>query len=83
MDVLLFAVMAASNIVCFVIGAMIGQRAAKGKEIKLPSVNPLEAFREQQSKKEAEMEQDRFNTIMRNIENYDGTGRGQEDVTRK
>ena len=30
--------------------------------------------------KEAAMEQTRLETIMRNLENYDGTGYGQEEV---
>ena len=82
MEVLLLAVMAASNILCFMIGAKVGQQATKGEEIKLPSVNPLEAFREHQNKKEAEMEQNRIDTIMQNIESYDGTSNGQKDVPR-
>ena len=80
MEVLLMAAMAASNILCFVIGAKIGQTVSKGKEIKMPTVNPVEAVREHRSKKEAEMAQDRLATIMRNIECFDGTSRGQEDV---
>lgn len=82
MEVLLLAVMAASNILCFMIGAKVGQQVAKGEEVKLPSVNPLEAYREHQNKKEAEMEQDRIDTILQNIESYDGTPNGQKDVPR-
>jgi hypothetical protein len=62
------------------IGAKVGQAVSKGEEVKLPNINPLEAYRERTAKKEAEMEQDRIDTIMRNIEGYDGTGKGQEDV---
>ena len=80
MEGLLLAAMAASNILCFVIGAKIGQTVSKEKEIKMPTVNPIEAAREHRSKKEAEMAQDRMETIMRNIERFDGTSRGQEDV---
>lgn len=80
MEVLLLAVLAASNIVCFLVGAKVGQTVSKGEEIKMPTVNPIEAVREQRAKKEAEMEQDRLETIMRNIEGYDGTSRGQQDV---
>jgi hypothetical protein len=42
----------------------------------------MKAYREREAKKEAQMEQDRIDTIMRNIEGYDGTSRGQEDVPR-
>ena len=80
MEVLLLAVMGAVNLLCFVIGAKVGQTVTKGEEIKLPSVNPLEAVREHNVKKKAEIEQDRIETIMRNIETYDGTSNGQKDV---
>ena len=82
MEILLILVAGALNIVCFFIGAKVGQMVSKGKEIELPSANPIKAVREHREKKEAEMQQDRVNTIMRNIDRYDGTGRGQEDVPR-
>jgi hypothetical protein len=69
--------------VCFVIGAKVGQKVSKGEEIKMPSVNPLEAVREHRAKKEAQSEQDRMDTILRNIEGYNGTPDGQEDVPRR
>lgn len=80
MEVLLLLVMGIANIVCFVIGAKVGQAVRKGEDIKTPTVNPVKAYREHEAKKEAQMEQNRIDTIMRNIEGYDGTGRGQEDV---
>ena len=82
MEVLLVAIMAVSCILCFVIGAKVGQTVSKGEDIKLPAVNPMQAHRERVAKREAEMEQERLDTIMRNIESYDGTTRGQEDVPR-
>ena len=80
MEILLVAIMAASCILCFVIGAKVGQAVSKCEEIKLPTIYPREVNRERVAKQEAEMEQQRINTIMRNIESYDGTERGQEDV---
>ena len=70
----------AMNILCFMIGAKVGQKVSKGEDIKLPSVNPLEAIREHSEKKEARKEQERIDTILRNIESYNGTALGQEDV---
>lgn len=80
MEVLLLAVMAASNIMCFLIGARVGQKVVKGEEVELPKLNPMDVYREQQAKKEAEYKQSQFDTILRNIDNYDGTSHGQEDV---
>ena len=67
---------------CFMAGAKVGQAVVRGKEIEMPSVNPIEAMRERNAKKEAEYNQERIDTIMRNIESYDGTSNGQEDVPR-
>ena len=80
MEVLLLAVMGAVNIFCFLIGAKVGQAVVKGEKVEMPSIYPLKAVREHEAKKEAQKEQDRLNAILRNIEAYDGTGRGQEEI---
>lgn len=67
-------------IFCFLVGAKVGQTVSKGEDIKMPTVNPLELYREHEAKKEAQAEQERIDTILRNIEAYDGTGNRQEDV---
>lgn len=82
MEVLLLAVMAASNIVCFIIGAKVGQAVSKGERIETPAIDPLKAYREHEAKREAQKEQERLDTIMQNIEAYDGTSNGQRDVPR-
>jgi hypothetical protein len=82
MEVLLMAVMGLTNILCFMIGAKVGQKVSKGEPVELPSVNPLEAYRKHESRKEANREQDRLNAILRNIEGYDGTSTGQREVPR-
>lgn len=79
---LIIAAVAASNIVCFTVGAKVGQSVSKGKEVKLPNLNPLEAVREHNAKKEAEYQQSKIDTILSNIESYDGTGNGQKDIPR-
>ncbi len=68
------------NLACFLMGATVGQAASKGEKIATPTVNPIKAYREHEAKKEAQMEQNRIDTILQNIEKYDGTGKGQEDV---
>ena len=78
--VLLLAIASLSNIACFVIGAKVGQKVVKDEPIETPDVNPFKAYREKQEKKEEEAAKNRIDTILRNIDNYDGTGYGQEDV---
>lgn len=68
------------NIGCFFIGAKVGQKVVKGEPIEIPSLNPLKAYREAQDRKQAEREADKLDTILQNIEAYDGTGAGQKDV---
>ena len=67
---------------CFFMGAKIGQTASKGEPIELPKPDLLKPIREHRERKEAQAEQNRYDAIMRNIENYDGTENGQEDVPR-
>lgn len=81
-DILLSLAVGALNIACFLIGAKIGQTVAKGEPIKLPEVNPMKAIQEQRNRRAAEAEADKIQTILDNIENYDGTGAGQKDVPR-
>lgn len=80
MEVLSILAVGALCIGCFLIGARVGQATAKGEKIEMPKINPMQAVRDQRAKKEAEKEQGRIDTILQNIEAYDGTSRGQQDV---
>lgn len=82
MEILIILTVGALNIACFFIGAKVGQTVAKGKEIEMPTIDPIKALREREARKEAEAKQDTVNTILENIERYDGTARGQKDVPR-
>jgi len=71
------------NILCFFIGAKIGQKVIKGEEIKTPDIsklNPMNIQKKREEKYEVEKEKSKLETILRNIERYDGTDTGQEDV---
>lgn len=78
---LMVAVIAASNIACFVIGAKVGQKAAKGEDIHIAS-EPLTAVKRSRESKEAQMKRERMETILKNIDLYDGSEAHQEDVPR-
>lgn len=80
MEIALVFVVGAMNIACFLIGAKVGQTVTHGKDIEVPTINPMEAYRKHEAKKAALEEQNRIDTIMQNIENYDGTDHGQKDV---
>ena len=78
----IFLLMTAANVVCFVIGAKVGQSVSKSETIEIPRMNPLEAIREHAAEKQSNREQERMATIVENMENYDGTSYGQKEVPR-
>lgn len=80
MQVLLILIVGTLNVVCFFVGAKVGQSVVKGEAIEIPTLNPMRAYREAQDKRQAQREADKLETIMQNIEAYDGTGNGQKEV---
>ena len=61
---------------CFLSGVNVGQKAAKGEEVKLPTIKPVEKAPVQQQ----EEKKSRDDIILQNIDNYDGTDQGQVEV---
>lgn len=82
MEILLVLVTGALCVACFFVGAKVGQAVSRGETIEPPHIDPLGAFRQREERKEQQREQERIDTILRNIESYDGTSSGQEDVPR-
>lgn len=71
-------------ILSFVIGAMVGQRTQKGKDITL---NPVRAIKEEikdsKEKKQEDLKIRQINTMLKNIDNYDGSGMGQSEIPKE
>ena len=80
MEIALVLVTGALCMACFFIGVRTGQKVSRGEEVKLPNLGDIK--REHDAKKEEDKERDRLNTILENIDNYDGTGYGQKDIPR-
>ena len=80
MEILTILTTGALCIVSFIMGAKTVQNVKKDKDIELPNINPLKAIRERQEHKEQKKEQDKLETIMQNVESYNGTSYGQKDV---
>lgn len=78
--IIIIVLMGAMNLLAFLIGARTAQKADRGEEIKLPTVNPMQAYREHREQTEASKEQERMNIMLDNINNYDGTGTHQRDI---
>ena len=80
MEILLLLVAGLTNIACFAIGAKVGQQAAKGEPVKISIPDPLQKIRETASRREADREKTKLEAILGNLERYDGTPEGQEEV---
>jgi hypothetical protein len=79
MEIVLAIVIGVLCIVSFITGAKVGQAVRNGETVQvLP--DPIKAVREQRAERELEKERKRTDTILRNIETYDGTEMGQKDV---
>lgn len=72
------------NIVCFFIGAKVGQKVVNKEEIEIP--NPVKAIKdeikEHAEEKEALKEKEYYEAISHNIDIYNGTSIGQLDIPR-
>ena len=64
----------------YTLGLRNGQKLAKREEITMPDINPVNVINKQIEIKEQKKEQDLFDIMMSNIDNYDGTGIGQKDI---
>lgn len=72
-------------VACFFIGARTAQKAVKGEVIAVPTPATLrESYEEKQQerreKEEARKEAEKLETILQNMDRYDGTPAGQQDV---
>lgn len=87
MEILFFTigllVAGAVNVACFVLGAKISQQVAKGETVKLPKpvVETKKSRRQQREQEENDRERKWREAVLANIERYDGTSEGQQDVT--
>ncbi len=68
-------------ILAYTLGLKNGQKLKNDEEIKMPEVNPIKIVRNEIDAFEQRKKQDVYDTIMANIDNYDGTGLGQKDIT--
>lgn len=82
MEILIILVVCFANILCFYIGARIGQKIIRDEDVTLP--NPVtevqEQMQEYREKRKAKEDQEQLDVILANIERYDGTAYGQQDV---
>ena len=67
-------------ILSYTLGLKNGQKLKNEEEIKIPEINPVKIVRNEIETYEQKKKQDAYDTMMANIDNYDGTGLGQKDI---
>lgn len=67
-------------ITSYTLGLKNGQKLKNNEEIKMPEINPVKIVRNEIETFEQKKKQDAYDTMMANIDNYDGTGLGQKDI---
>jgi hypothetical protein len=80
MELMLVALVGTLNVMCFIIGAKVGQKISRDETIEMPNLNPIKVVKEIKENRETDKVQNKIETIMQNIDSYDGTGYGQKDV---
>ena len=61
-------------ILSYTLGLKNGQKLKNEEEIKIPEINPVKIVRNEIETFEQKKKQDAYDTMMANIDNYDGTG---------
>ena len=79
-SLIIIAAVGTLNIACFLIGVNVGQKTSKGEMVEITVPDPMQAIRDQRERKEVERKETKRGVILANIETYDGTEMGQQDV---
>lgn len=79
MELLAILMVSILNIVCFFVGAKIGQKVTNNEPIETPTINPFKAYKEHMEQKEVEDEMDKLEKTLANIDNY-GTNKPQMKI---
>lgn len=66
------------SVFCFIKGYNIGARETHKPEIKIET--PIQKIERAKENKKAAEKRSRLNTLLENIENYDGSSRGQKEL---
>lgn len=71
------------NMFSLLVGVKIGQNSIKGKDIQL---NPIKVVKNEinntKEEKKQSLEKRKLETMLHNIDSYDGTGIGQKEIPR-
>ena len=68
------------NLLAFLVGAKVGQKVVNKEPVELPTINPITLYKEHKEKEEMSKEQEKLNTMLDNINNYDGSSANQKEI---
>lgn len=69
------------ELLSFVVGAKVGQSCSKGKDLKVNPISTIKNSIDNSKKEKLEIKKkQKLDTIMQNIDNYNGTGLGQKTI---
>jgi hypothetical protein len=72
------------NLLSFVIGAKVGIKISRGLDI---NINPIKAvsenIKQNNIKKTEDLDKRKMDTILENLDNYNGTGFGQNEIPKE
>ena len=78
--IILLLLVGGMELLAFLIGARVGQKVINKEPVELPTINPLTLYKEHKEKVEISKEQEKLNTMLENINNYDGTSAFQKEI---
>ena len=78
--IILVMLMGVMNLLAFLIGARVGQKVVNKEPVELPTINPIALYKEHKEHVSMSKEQDKLNTMLDNINNYDGSSFGQKEI---
>jgi hypothetical protein len=78
--IILVMLMGGMNLLAFLIGARVGQKVVNNAPVELPTINPITLYKEHKDKEEMSKEQEKLNTMLDNINNYDGSSANQKEI---
>lgn len=81
--VIIIIAVGAMCIASFFVGAHVGNKVSKDEPIELPKVDPMKVIRQKNERAEAKAKQEEIDAVLRNINRYNGTAEGQEDIPRR
>lgn len=77
-NLILIIVISILNIVCFFIGAKVGQKVVNQEPLEIPT--PAKIYEEHKERAERNKLVEETKIMLENVDNYTGDGTGQKDV---